>query len=90
MTFIRKKNYEHRIEQICTVSCQDDSVCADERKFEYLVCAVCPVSGDYEAGRPECGFLFPSYAEGGALMNCIDIYQADISRPHRELENLLL
>lgn len=61
-----------------------------EQTFEYLVCAVCPVSGDYEAGRPECGFLFPSYAEGGALINCIDIYQADASRPHRELEELLL
>lgn len=61
-----------------------------EQMFEYLICAVCPVSGDYETGRPECGFLFPSYAKGGALMNCIDIYQADASRPHRELEELLL
>lgn len=61
-----------------------------ERMFEYLICAVCPVSGDYEAGKPECGFLFPSYAEGGALMNCIDIYQADTQRPHRELEELFL
>ena len=61
-----------------------------EQMFEYLICAVCPVTGDYEAGSPECGFLFPSYAEGGALMNCIDIYQSDASRPHRELEEMLL
>ena len=54
------------------------------------ICAVCPVTGDYEAGSPECGFLFPSYAEGGALMNCIDIYQSDVSRPHRELEEIFL
>lgn len=47
-----------------------------EQMFEYLICAICPVSGDYEPGEPECGFLFPSYAAGGALMNCIDIYQA--------------
>ena len=58
--------------------------------FEYLICAVCPVTGDYEAGKPECGFLFPSYAEGGALVNCIDIYQADEMHPHRELEEMLL
>ena len=61
-----------------------------EQMFEYLIGAVCPVSGDYVAGRPECGFLFPAYADGGALMNCIDIYQADMLRPHRELERLLL
>ncbi len=61
-----------------------------EQMFEYLICAVCPVTGDYEAGSPECGFLFPSYAEGGALMNCIDIYQSDVSRPHRELEEMFL
>mgnify|MGYP001623182688 CR=1 FL=1 len=61
-----------------------------EQMFEYLIGAVCPVSGDYEAGRPECGFLFPSFSEGGALMNCIDIYQADILHPHKDLEELLL
>ena len=61
-----------------------------EEMFEYLICAVCPVTGDYEAGSPECGFLFPAYAEGGALMNCIDIYQSDMSCAHRELEEMLL
>ena len=61
-----------------------------EQMFEYLVCAVCPVSGEYEPGEPECGFLFPAYAQGGALLNCIDIYQADERHPHVELEELLL
>ena len=61
-----------------------------EQMFEYLICAVCPVTGDYEPGEPECGFLFPAYAEGGALVNCIDIYQADEKRPHEELKELLL
>ena len=61
-----------------------------EEMFEYLICAVCPVAGDYEAGSPECGFIFPSYAKGGALLNCIDIYQADMSCVHRELVEMLL
>lgn len=61
-----------------------------EQMFEYLICAVCPVAGDYEPGEPECGFLFPAYAQGGALVNCIDIYQADEKRPHSELEELLM
>lgn len=48
-----------------------------EQVFEYLICAVCPVSGDYEAGTPECGFLFPAYSQEAALVNCIDIYRDD-------------
>ena len=48
-----------------------------EQMFEYLICAICPVSGDYEPGEPECGFLFPAYSDGGALVNCVDIYQRD-------------
>lgn len=61
-----------------------------EQMFEYLICALCPVTGDYEPGEPEWGFLFPAYAEGGALVNCIDIYQADEKQPHEELRDLLL
>lgn len=61
-----------------------------ENIFEYLICAVCPVSGEYEPGEPECGFLFPAYSDGGALMNCIDIYHADEKHPHLELEDILL
>ena len=61
-----------------------------ENIFEYLICAVCPVSGDYEPGEAECGFLFPAYSDGGALMNCVDIHQADERHPHEELENILL
>ena len=61
-----------------------------ERVFEYLICTVCPVSSDYEPGEPECGFLFPSYSKGGALLNCIDIYQADPGHPHREFPAMLL
>lgn len=46
-----------------------------ERMFEYLICAVCPVNEDYEAGIPECGFIFPAYDGEGAALNCIDIYE---------------
>lgn len=61
-----------------------------EQVFEYLICAVCPVRDNYEPEEPECGFLFPAYSEGSALINCIDIYQADPGSPHRELDELLL
>ena len=57
--------------------------------FEYLICAICPVSGDYEPGEPECGFLFPAYMDGSAALNYVDIYQADEEHPHVELLQLL-
>lgn len=60
-----------------------------EQMFEYLICAICPVFGDYEPGMPECGFLFPAFAEGGAILNYVDIYQADENHPHRELLDIL-
>lgn len=60
-----------------------------EQVFEYIICAVCPVFGDYEPGKPECGFLFPAFSDGGAALNYVDIYQADTGHPHRELLEIL-
>lgn len=60
-----------------------------ENMFEYIICAICPVFGDYEPGMPECGFIFPAFEDGSAVMNCVDIYQADVKEPHSELLKLL-
>lgn len=56
-----------------------------ENVFEYLICAVCPVGEDYEPGRPECGFLFPSYEGGAALSGCIDVYRSGTGMEGRGL-----
>lgn len=55
-----------------------------EEVFEYMICAVCPLTGEYEPGKPECGFLFPAYTDRGGDLNHIDIFQADADYPHRE------
>lgn len=60
-----------------------------EEMFEYLICTICPVSGDYEVGEPECGFLFPAFMDGSAALNYVDVYQADKEHPHRELLEIL-
>ena len=46
-----------------------------ENVYEYIICAVCPVEGDYESGDPYAGFLFPAYAEQCAVLDHIDIYR---------------
>ena len=60
-----------------------------EEVYEYLICAVCPVNGDYEPGKPECGFIFPAFCDRTEDSDYIDIYQADLEQPHRELERIL-
>lgn len=56
-----------------------------EEVFEYMICAICPLTGEYEPGSPECGFLFPAFTDRSADINHIAIYQADADRPHTEL-----
>lgn len=46
-----------------------------EEVYEYLICAICPVVGDYEPGKPECGFLFPAFKERSADDTHIAIYK---------------
>ena len=60
-----------------------------EKMYEYLICVICPVSGDYEPREPECGFLFPAFMDESAALNYIDIYQADMNHPHIELLEML-
>ena len=60
-----------------------------EEVFEYIICAICPLTGRYEPGKPECGFLFPAFRERSGDECCINVFQADAERPHGELLELL-
>lgn len=60
-----------------------------EEVFEYIICAICPLKGDYEPEKPECGFLFPAYSDRCAKLNEIDVFQADTRTPHIELLKIL-
>ena len=60
-----------------------------EEVFEYMICAVCPLSGKYEPDKPVCGFLFPAFTDRSGDLNHIDVFQADADRPHNEILKLL-
>lgn len=60
-----------------------------EEVYEYIICAVCPVTDDYEPGKPECGFLFPAFSDRSEDQNHVDVFQADPERPHEEILKLL-
>lgn len=56
-----------------------------EEVYSFLVCAICPVSGEYEPGKPECGFLFPSFHNRSSDQYHIAVYNAEPEYPHDEL-----
>lgn len=35
------------------------------------------MTGEYEPGKPECGFLFPAFTDRSGDQNHINIFQAD-------------
>ncbi|MDD3206687.1 MAG: DUF4317 family protein [Lachnospiraceae bacterium] len=48
-----------------------------EEVFEYLICAICPLVGEYEPGKPEWGFLFPAFTDRSSDLEHVNVYQAD-------------
>lgn len=60
-----------------------------EEVFEYIICAVCPLSGEYEPGSPYWGFLFPAFTERSKDINHIHVFQADEKYPLYELVEML-
>ena len=56
-----------------------------EEMFEYLICVLCPLSGEYEPGEPECGFLFPAFTDRSGDLNHVNIYQKNSDGPHMEV-----
>ncbi len=48
-----------------------------EEVYEYLICTVSPVSGDFEAAEPVCGFLYPSFYERSADWFHLALYEQE-------------
>lgn len=59
-----------------------------EEVYEYLICAICPLEGEYEPGMPECGFLFPSFKDRSCDMDHIAVFNRNSEYPHMEIEEL--
>lgn len=51
-----------------------------EEVYDYMICAICPLAGEYEPGKPEWGFLFPAFTDRSADPDHVDIFQADAAR----------
>lgn len=56
-----------------------------EEVYQFLLCTIGPVFGDYEPGKPEYGFLFPAFKDRSGDENYMNVFHADAVHPHREL-----
>ncbi|MBR1693379.1 MAG: DUF4317 family protein [Lachnospiraceae bacterium] len=61
-----------------------------EEVYDFIICAVAPLAGEYEPGRPEFGFLFPAFSDRSADTDRIDIFHAASQRPQTELIGRIL
>lgn len=59
-----------------------------EEVYEYIICALCPLSGEYEPGMPEFGFLYPMFEDRSSDFSHIGIFNLKKEEPHSELIKL--
>lgn len=48
-----------------------------EEVYQFLICAVCPLVGEYEPGAPMSGFLFPAFCGRSADIHRVNIFHED-------------
>ena len=61
-----------------------------EEVYDYLICVICPLAGDFEPGEPESGFLFPAFTGRSSDIHHIAVFNADARNPHTELVDNIL
>lgn len=67
-----------------------ESLWESEEVYEYLICTISPLAGEYEPGAPECGFLFPSFSDRSTDIHRIAFFNADPAHPQDELLQKIL
>ena len=67
-----------------------ESLWESEEVYEYLICTVSPLAGEYEAGEPEWGFLFPAFSDRSGDEHKIDVFTKREGSPAAGLTRRLL
>lgn len=52
-----------------------------EEVYDYMICAICPLQGEYEPAEPECGFIYPMFSERSGNSHKIGIYTRELANP---------
>ncbi len=80
----------HNRYDIPSKSSDDAWLGESEEIYEFLICAVCPLTGVYEPGLPEWGFLYPSFSDRSSDPAHIAVYDRDERHPQKELSCKIL
>ena len=62
-----------------------ESLWESEEVYDFLVCTISPLEGEYEPGEPEWGFLFPAFSDRSTEIHRIDIFQKNAKASQTEL-----
>ena len=63
-----------------------ESLWESEEVYDFIICTVSPLAGEYEPEAPVFGFLYPAFSERSADENKIDIFHAE---PEKVEEGLM-
>ena len=55
-----------------------------EEVYSYLLCVISPLTGEYEPGAPEFGFLYPAFKDRSTGWEVVNVYEKLPERVHRE------
>lgn len=58
-----------------------------EEVYTYLLCTLSPMEGEYEAGAPEFGFLYPAFRERTANLEYINVFE-EMPGKYEELKRI--
>ena len=61
-----------------------------EEIYDFLVCVLSPLKGEYEMDNPRFGFLYPAFAGRSADPNKIYVFHADPEQPEMDLLSLMI
>ena len=68
------------------VKAQDkEQLWESEEVYDFIICTVSPMAGEYEPADPVFGFLYPACSERSADEDKIDIFHLDPSHPEEGL-----
>ena len=58
--------------------------------YHFLICLLAPLTGEYEPGAPQWGFLFPAFTNRAPDTTHIAVYNKNPDAPHTELRSKVL
>ena len=61
-----------------------------EEVFEYIICGICPLKGEYEPEKPGWGFLFPAFTDRSADIDSIAVFRESENQPEEEFFQRIL